>query len=121
MKVYVLMGCLVFTGVIRAQEEKHLEGTLTGTESINAIEEVSQKRVELDLEVLAYPNPTNGKLFVEGLSGSTVTIYSVAGIYVGTWVIGEERKVEINDLTTGTYVCKVLNGTDQVIRKIVVL
>lgn len=122
MKRVVLSVCVLIAGASFAQEEKHLQGS-TANEEVgeNAITELSQKRVVLEMEVAVYPNPSEGNLFVEGHNGTSVTIYSAEGTYVGTWLIGEGQKVEITDLPQGTFICTITEGTNRTIRKILVI
>lgn len=122
MKEFVLLMCLLLTGSSFAQEENHLKGAVKNEEiSENSIKEVSQKRAQLEMLVAVYPNPSEGQLFIEGTAGSSVTIYSVEGTYVGTWVIGLDNKVEITDLPQGSFVCMIQEGNERVVKKIIVL
>ena len=116
---------LLFTSVLcclflHAQEERHLQGT-TDSMTNNTILQVSNTIQAAVLEVRVFPNPAKGELTIEGKEGSTITIYSASGIYVGTWVIGVEGKVPINDLTTGTYICSVELDGNRSMKRFVVL
>jgi hypothetical protein len=122
MKGFVVMMCLLATGGCWAQEEKHLQGTLVNEEkSENEIIELAQKRNVMEMEVSVYPNPSEGILYIEGHEGTSVTIYSAEGTYVGTWVVGEGQKVEITDLPQGTFICTITEGTKRTIKKILVI
>ena len=109
---YVIFSlfCFCLQSLI-AQEEQHLQGS-TALFGNNHVLQASNTVQASVLEVTVFPNPSNGKLTIEGKEGSTVTVYSASGVYVGTWMISAEGKVSLEDLTTGSYVCSVeLLGT----------
>ncbi|MCE2711088.1 MAG: T9SS type A sorting domain-containing protein [Cryomorphaceae bacterium] len=109
---------LFFSFLGLSQEDEHLKGTLNDRE-LNGVIVASNKANVIDVEV--YPNPSEGDLSITAREGATVTIYSASGIYVGTWIVGTEGKVFLEDLTQGTYICSVLGGTEKSIKKFVVL
>lgn len=114
--------CIVVTGSCLAQEEKIIQGKNNSEEKEqNSILEISKKREKMETVIAVYPNPSAGQLFIEGNSGSTVTVYSTEGIYVGSWVIGDALKVEITDLPSGTFLCVIQNGDLKTVKRIVVL
>ena len=120
MKSLLLFCFCVSCFVIHSQEESHLQGQAIVTDE-NAVSLAANAVQSAALEVEVFPNPSQGDLTIQGKSGSTVTVYSASGIYVGTWVIGQEEKVSLEDLTTGSYVCAVeLEGT-RCIKRFVVL
>ena len=112
--------CIIATGSCFAQEENHLKGSVS-KEEINPIKEASQKREQMEVDVSIYPNPSEGRLFVEGKNGSVITITSVEGTYVGTWLIGDNGKTEVTDLPQGTFFCTIKEGENRISKKIVVL
>lgn len=120
MKGFVVSLCIMVTGSCFTQEEKHLQGTQANEEkSENEILEVSDRRKVMEISV--YPNPSDGNFFIEGHEGTTVTIYSAEGTYLGTWLIGEGQKVEITDLPQGAFICTITEGTQRTIKKILVI
>lgn len=120
MKGFVVCLCLLVTGSCFTQEEKHLQGAQANEEKRgNEILDVSEKRNVMEISV--YPNPSDGNFVVEGHEGTSVTIYSAEGIYVGTWLIGEGQKVEITDLPQGAFICTITEGTQRTIKKILVI
>lgn len=121
MKVLVLMVCLLVAGSSFAQEEKHLEGTKEEESSSNAIFETAQKRAKMETVIAVYPNPSQGNLFIEGNEGSIITVNSIEGTYVGTWIIGAENKVEITDLPLGSFLCTINDGEIRTVKRILVL
>lgn len=120
MKRAVVLMCLIATGSCFAQEENHLKGSVSKEET-NPIKEAAQKREQMEVAVSIYPNPSEGRLFVEGKNGSVITITSVEGTYVGTWLIGEEGKTEVTDLPQGTFFCTIQDGETRTSKKVVVL
>ena len=118
-KALVLM-CLIVTGSCFAQEENHLSGTISKEET-NPIKAASQKREQMEVAVSIYPNPSEGRIFVESKNGSVITITSVEGTYVGTWLIGLDGKTEVTDLPQGTFFCTIQDGETRTSKKIVVL
>jgi hypothetical protein len=120
MKRGVVLMCLFVTGGCLAQEEGHLKGGVRVKES-NSIKEISQKREQMEVAVSVYPNPSEGRLFIEGKNGSVITITSVEGTYVGTWLIGVEGKTEITDLPQGSFFCIIQEGENRTCKKVVVL
>ena len=104
MKTTLLFTSVLCCSLMHAQEERHLHGTADSITD-NTILRVSNTVQAAILEVRVFPNPSKGEFTIEGKAGSTLTISSVSGIYVGTWVIGPEGKVPINDLTSGSYIC----------------
>lgn len=122
MKGLVLMVCVLAAGCSFSQEEKHLEGTKEAEESAsNAIFETAQKRAKMETVIAVYPNPSKGNLFIEGNEGSIITVNSIEGTYVGTWIIGTEQKVEITDLPLGSFLCTINDGEIRTVKRILVL
>lgn len=122
MKAMVLLVCVLTAGNSFSQEEKHLEGTKEVEETkTNAIFETAQKRAQMEAVIAVYPNPSQGNLFIEGKLGSIITVNSLEGTYVGTWIIGNEQKVEITDLPIGSFLCTINDGAVRTVKKIVVL
>lgn len=114
--------CTLVAGSYYAQEENQIQGsTLSIEKPINQIKEISEKRSKMEIEISAYPNPSQGKLFIEGETGSLVTLYSLEGTYVGTWSIGEDRLVEISDIPQGTFICTIIYQEIRTVKKIVVI
>lgn len=103
-----------------SQEDQHLEGQVKDRE-MNGIDKVSELVAGSVLEVEVYPNPSDGNVFVKGKEGSVVTLYSLSGTYVGTWIINAEEKVAITDLPEGSYLCSLNNNGTRVVKRFVVL
>lgn len=107
-------SCIAFS-----QEEKHLSGTSVSESESNEIERVASAKQALEVSV--YPNPAQGKFFIEAMEGANVSIYSAAGTYIGTWVVGPEAKLSIEDLPQGSFVCSILEGEKRTVKKLVIL
>jgi hypothetical protein len=122
MKAIAVIMCISISVTYYAQEQNHLKGTeFENSPNSNSIQEIAEKRKIMELDVAVYPNPSQGNLFVEGESGSVVTVYSLEGTYVGTWEIGELRKVEITDLPQGSFICSINYLEQRTLKKFVVL
>jgi hypothetical protein len=120
MKRVVLVLVLMAAMNAISQEKKHLEGQFKD-EEVNEIEKISELVSGSVLSVEVYPNPSDGNVFVQGKEGSTVTLYSLSGTYVGTWLIGAEEKVAITDLPEGSYLFSLKNNGTRVVKRFVVL
>lgn len=121
MKTVALAIILGLSGFALSQEEEHLNGksiSYSKNESNEIERVVSTKQA---LEVSVYPNPAQGQVFIEASEGANVSIYSAAGTYIGTWTIGPEAKLSIEDLPQGSFVCSILEGEKRTVKKLVIL
>lgn len=114
----VLIASLSLTA--KAQEQGHLQGNPPGEEE-NAVLTAANTVQASVLEIEVFPNPSRGELTVEGKEGSVITVYSSSGIYVGTWMIGPEERVNLQDLSVGSYICSVENNGLRSLKRFVVL
>jgi len=65
-----------------------------------------------------YPNPTNDKLFIQGLSDATkVSIYNVLGKLVLSQTISKE--IDVNNLQSGIYIIKITDEQKEIVRKFI--
>lgn len=121
MKTVIILSFFMLSLHVLAQEESHLQGSDQGIQEDNAVALASNAVQASVLEVEVFPNPSEGQLTVEGKNGSTVTVYSASGIYLGTWIIGAEGKISLEDLTTGSYICAVELEGARCVKRFVVL
>jgi hypothetical protein len=78
---------------------------------------LSNNSVELS-SFSIYPNPTNDKLFVQGLSSSSrVSIYNVLGKLVLSQTISKE--IDVKQLSKGIYILKIIDGQKETTRKFI--
>ena len=119
MKAGVVIVAMSLCGSVFSQEKEHLQGSTQQSESQNEIKNVAGMRREL--EVAIYPNPTQGKFVIEAKEGASVAIYSSNGTYVGTWIVGSDGKLTIEDLPQGSFVCSIVIGEIRSIKKLVIL
>ncbi len=111
----------VFTAsVALGQEPQHMEGSNKHFIE-NEVERIKDVREGLEMEVKVYPNPSNGMIFFEGLPGTTITVYSAQGVYVGTWIIDHGLRITSTELSQGSFICVMTNGDKQVTKRVVVL
>jgi hypothetical protein len=65
-----------------------------------------------------YPNPTNDKLFIQGLSSSSrVSIYNVLGKLVLSQTISKE--IDVKQLSKGVYILKIIDEQKETVRKFI--
>ena len=65
------------------------------------------------LDISVYPNPTNNKLFIQGLSSlSKVSVYNVLGKLVLSQTISKE--IDVKQLAKGIYILKIIDEQKQI-------
>ena len=70
------------------------------------------------LDISIYPNPTNDKLFIQGLSSSSrVSIYNVLGKLVLSQTISKE--IDVKQLSKGIYILKIIDGQKETTLKFI--
>jgi surface protein len=70
------------------------------------------------LNISIYPNPTNDKLFIQGLSSSSkVLIYNVLGKLVLSQTISKE--IDVKQLSKGIYILKIIDEQNETTRKFI--
>ena len=70
------------------------------------------------LDISIYPNPTNDKLFIQGLSSlSKVSIYNVLGKLVLSQTISKE--IDVKQLSKGIYILKIIDEQKETTRKFI--
>lgn len=119
MKAVVLIAAMGLWGSVFSQEKEHLGSSEIKPSESNEIEDVLNKRQALEVNI--YPNPSKGVISIEAKEGASISIYSASGTYVGTWVVGPENKLVIEDLPQGSFVCSILEGESRSIKKLVIL
>jgi hypothetical protein len=119
----LLMGLFVsLTVQLLAQETEHLKGnSMEETQENNSIRRISSLRNALEVEVLAYPNPSIGTLTVTAPESSVITLYLENGVYVGTWNVDSFGQVELSDLPSGTMIMTIVKDSERTVKKIIVL
>lgn len=89
-------------------------------ESENEIEQIAKEINLLRVELSISPNPSYGSLVIQAPEGSSCTIVSVTGTYVGTWMVGEEG-LALEDFPTGTYIARISCQEGEKSKKFIVL
>lgn len=120
MKAKLILTFLTIATFAGAQEEEHRRGTSL-SETTNEIEQTKEVANRTLTKVTVFPNPSEGEVFIEGETGTSCTVYTIGGTYIGQWVIGMEKKISLADLGTGMYVVSVLEGSERTLLKFVVL
>jgi hypothetical protein len=85
---------------------------------VTGIEETPENKVQV------YPNPVRSDLFVDVRALShrgtaTITVYSVTGELLATWVSTGVGKLSMSSYPSGTYLIKIENGSEVVIKRFV--
>jgi hypothetical protein len=122
MKKGLMMYALCLTTTAFAQEEQHLNGSsIEAKEQTNEIIKISNRVESSEVDVRVFPNPSNGNFTIVGPEGAQVTIYNDLGTYVGTWMIGSDGGVLMEQMPSGVFICTVLAGSERHVRRVVVL
>jgi hypothetical protein len=121
MKAIMCVLVVVLQFGLSAQESEHLSGSAIESKETNEIQAARSVVEHAMSEVKVYPNPSEGNIFIQGKVGSNCTIYTMAGTYIGTWVIGLEGTVAIQDLGVGMYVATVQEENVRIQHKFIVL
>jgi hypothetical protein len=89
--------------------------------SENEIIAVSQKRLAAEMEINLYPNPCNGLFFISAREGLTIEVFNYAGmrIFEGS-ALPSSQTFTIEGLTSGVYLCRVSEGENVVVKRVVV-
>ena len=118
-----LMACaLCLSTIACAQEEQHLQGSSTeAKEQTNEIFKMTNRIESAAVVVRVFPNPSSGDFTIVGPEGSQVTVYSDLGTYVGTWSIGAEGSVFLDQMPSGVFICTVLIAGERHVRRVVVM
>ena len=116
------MCALCLTTAVFAQEEQHLNGSsIEAKEQTNEIMKISNRVESSEVDVRVFPNPSTRNFTIVGPEGAQVTVYSDLGTYVGTWMIGSDGGVLMEQMPSGVFICTVLAGGERHVRRVVVL
>lgn len=122
MKKGLMLYAMCLTTMVFAQEEQHLQGSSTeAKEQTNEIIKMSSRVESSEVDVRVYPNPSSGNFTIVGPEWAQVTVYSDLGTYVGTWVIGPEGNVFMDEMPSGVFICTVLSDGERHVRRVIVM
>jgi hypothetical protein len=122
MKKGSIIYAMCLTTMAFAQEEQHLQGSSTeAKEQTNEILRISSRVESSEVDVRVFPNPSSGNFTIVGPEGSQVTVYSDLGTYVGTWLIGSEGNVFMDQMPSGVFICTVLASGERHVRRVIVM
>lgn len=72
-------------------------------------------------EIKVFPNPSNGKIKISGLSdNNTVELYSNNGRLINSY-LSEKNEITLNDLVSGVYFLRISNAKNTTTKKIIIL
>ena len=82
-------------------------GIIKSTCNLTVTQYVSNETINTE-SIIAYPNPTNGKVTISGLThGETFHIYNQIGLLVTTFVASDEKMtIDLSHLSSGIYFLK---------------
>ena len=89
-----------------------VENGLMAICNVNVTQYVSNENINTE-SLMAYPNPTNGKVTISGLThGKIFHIYNQVGLLAATFVASEEKMtIDLSHLSSGIYFLKTETGT----------
>jgi len=120
MKKGLVVGAMCLCTIVFSQEVQHLQGSsIEAKEQTNEIIKMSNRIESVDVRI--FPNPSSGDFTIAGPEGSQVTVYSDLGTYVGTWNIGAEGSVFLDQMPSGVFICTVLFADERHVRRVVVM
>ncbi len=116
----------IFSICAMAQESTHITGApLSGEVGVvtneNEVVAAASKRIVENQQFSVYPNPSFGVVNILAPEGSTVTVYSASGTYVGTWKIDGLDPLVLDELGEGNFIVSILTGELRTIKKLMVL
>lgn len=122
MKKGLVVCTMCLSTIAFSQEEQHLQGSsIEAKEQINEIIKISNRIESVQVDVRVFPNPSSGDFTIVGPEGSQVTVYSDLGTYVGTWNVGVEGIVFLDQMPSGVFICTVLFAGERHVRRVVVM
>lgn len=122
MKKGLMICAMCLSTIAFSQEMQHLQGSsIEAKEQTNEIIKTSNWVESAEVDVRVFPNPASGNFTIVGPEGAQVTIYSDLGTYVGTWNIGAEGSVFLDQMPSGVFICTVLDAGERHVRRVVVL
>ena len=65
-----------------------------------------------------YPNPTNGRIYLEGDNAEAAEVYSLQGKFLKRFT-EFENYIDLN-LSSGLYILKLFNGDKSIVKKLIV-
>ena len=71
------------------------------------------------VDVVVYPNPSQGRFTLEGAAGCTATLWSADGQQVRTWLVESGREtVDTEELITGLYYLELVSDSRREVLRI---
>jgi aminopeptidase N len=94
------------------------QGSIIQDNSLSLTENSTLKK-----DVILYPNPTEGKLFISNENNETLelVIFDTKGAVIVQQTIGSSFAVDLSNQLPGNYLVEVKNGTEKITRKVIKL
>jgi PKD repeat protein len=64
-----------------------------------------------------YPNPTTGKVYLQGVNGASINIYSTAGTKVASFTELKENVIDLSDFENGIYFIRIQQDNKAVLNQ----
>ncbi len=72
------------------------------------------------LNVSIYPNPTDGNIYIQGISNGTIEIFDITGTLTYTTLItGEGIEIDLSSLHNGLYFIKITTESNTITKKVI--
>jgi hypothetical protein len=89
--------------------------------SENEIIAVRQKRLAAEMEINLYPNPCNGRFFISAREGLSIEVFNYSGTLIFEGIALQNAQVlTIEGLIPGIYLCRLSEGENAVVKRVVV-
>lgn len=111
MKLLTLLSCVILAQSVFSQQE-----ILSSSIEKKELSGHSQM-----MEVLISPNPAIDKCIIHGEQGSTCTLYSSLGTYIGKWIIEDSNTILLTDLPSGILQVIIEKNGTTIVKRIVVI
>lgn len=68
--------------------------------------------------VQIYPNPTDGKVFFNGVEDATINVYNSAGTIVSVYKKSKDQSIDMSNLNDGIYFIQILTENEIISKKV---
>jgi hypothetical protein len=65
-----------------------------------------------------FPNPTTGKLFIEGVEGANIKVYNIAGKVVASYSDFSDKSIDLSGLENGVYFIDIVTDNNIITQKV---
>ncbi|RLD83184.1 MAG: hypothetical protein DRJ10_03990, partial [Bacteroidetes bacterium] len=65
-----------------------------------------------------FPNPTTGKLFIEGVEGANIKVYNITGKVVASYSDFSDKSIDLSGLENGVYFIDIVTDNNTITKKV---